>query len=227
MAQLAGLRACRRVDRRGAGEGRRPSDSSGFMDLAGRAAAAGGGGPRGRQTPARAAGGLRHVHLGLHPVAEPHMQHADRARRRCTPSMPLAASCRIHRDHRPRRLPTADTATSRTRCTPGRRPPALRDLRDLYPVRAREAGLGGADGRLLPIEARDAARAARAEGLKGPAPRPPSACRYRAIAEAGAAANVYRRTATAGDARRIARRFIKHEDMILRFITRPDLDIFS
>ena len=43
----------------------------------------------------------------------------------------------------------------------------------------------------------------------------------------GLAANVYRRTATANDARRVARRFIRHEDMILRFITRPDLDIFT
>jgi len=81
----------------------------------------------------------------------------------------------------------------------------------------------------LLIEARDAARAARAEGGKALDPAAVSSLtsRYRAIAEAGLAANVYRRTATAGDARRIARRSIKHEDMILRFITRPDLDIFT
>ena len=82
----------------------------------------------------------------------------------------------------------------------------------------------------LLIEARDAARDARAEREEGPGPGRSSADltgRYRAIAAAGLAANVYRRTATAGDARRIARRFIKHEDMILRFITRPDLDIFT
>jgi transposase len=41
------------------------------------------------------------------------------------------------------------------------------------------------------------------------------------------AANLYRRTATAMDARRIARRFLGFEDLILRFATRPDLDIFS
>jgi hypothetical protein len=51
--------------------------------------------------------------------------------------------------------------------------------------------------------------------------------RYRAIAMSGLAANIYRRTATANDARRIARRFLRHEDMILRFITRLDLDIFT
>jgi Transposase IS66 family len=51
--------------------------------------------------------------------------------------------------------------------------------------------------------------------------------RYRAPAASGLAANLYRRTATASDARRIARRFRSFEDMILRFATRPDLDIFS
>jgi hypothetical protein len=39
--------------------------------------------------------------------------------------------------------------------------------------------------------------------------------------------NLYRRTATAKDARRVARRFPNFEDMILRFATRPDLDIFT
>ena len=38
---------------------------------------------------------------------------------------------------------------------------------------------------------------------------------------------MYRRTATAKDARRLARRFGAFEDMILRFVTCPDLDIFS
>jgi hypothetical protein len=45
--------------------------------------------------------------------------------------------------------------------------------------------------------------------------------RYRAIAAAGLAASLYRRTATAKDARRIARRFLHFEDLILRFATRP------
>ena len=51
--------------------------------------------------------------------------------------------------------------------------------------------------------------------------------RYRELAAAGLAANLYRRTATAKDARRIARRFLAFEDLILRFATRPDLDIFT
>src|SRR5260370_22888319 len=81
----------------------------------------------------------------------------------------------------------------------------------------------------LLIEAGDAAAAARLAGqadldtavLDG------LVTRYRALAAAGLAANLYRRTATAKDARRLARRFRSFEDMILRFATRPDLDIFS
>ena len=45
--------------------------------------------------------------------------------------------------------------------------------------------------------------------------------RYRALAAAGPTANLYRRTATVRD----ARRFLGFEDLILRFATRPDLDI--
>jgi transposase len=50
--------------------------------------------------------------------------------------------------------------------------------------------------------------------------------RYRELA-AGLAGSLYRRTATAKDARCVARRFLRFEDLILRFATRPDLDIFS
>jgi S-adenosyl methyltransferase/Transposase IS66 family len=50
---------------------------------------------------------------------------------------------------------------------------------------------------------------------------------WRLPATAGLAASLYRRTATARDARRLARRFLRFEDMILRFATHPDLDIFS
>jgi hypothetical protein len=45
--------------------------------------------------------------------------------------------------------------------------------------------------------------------------------RYRALAAAGLAANLYRRTATGKDARRIARRFLGFEDLILRFCYPP------
>jgi transposase len=104
----------------------------------------------------------------------------------------------------------------------------LRDLKDLYEFEPREQDWAQQMAVLL-IEARDAARDVRAAGKKaldldilGNL-----VDRYRAIATSGLAASVYRQTTTAKDARRIARRFLKHEDMILRFITRSDLDIFT
>jgi len=104
----------------------------------------------------------------------------------------------------------------------------LRDLKDLYQFEPGKQDWAQQMAGLL-IEARDAARDARAEGKKALDPDITAGLtsRYRSIAASGLATNVYRRTATAGDARRIARRFLKHEDMILRFITRPDLDIFT
>jgi transposase len=104
----------------------------------------------------------------------------------------------------------------------------LRDLKDLYEFEPREQDWAARMAGLL-IEARDAARDARASGKKAldPDVLGDLVDRYRAVAASGLAANVYRRTATAKDARRITRRFIRHEDMILRFITRPDLDIFT
>ena len=81
----------------------------------------------------------------------------------------------------------------------------------------------------LLIEARDAARDARQAGetALGPGMLDSLTGRYRALASGGLAVNLYRRTVTAKDARRIARRFLAFEDMILRFATRPDLDIFT
>jgi transposase len=104
----------------------------------------------------------------------------------------------------------------------------LRDLKDLYDFEPAQQDWAKQMASLL-VEARDAARTARADGKKALDPDVTAGLtsRYRAITESGLAASVYRRTPTAADARRIARRFLKHEDMILRFITRPDLDIFS
>jgi transposase len=81
----------------------------------------------------------------------------------------------------------------------------------------------------LLIEARDAARDARQAGKTAldAGVLENLVTRYRALATSGLAANTYRRTSTAKDARRIARRFLNFEDMILRFATRPDLDIFT
>jgi transposase len=104
----------------------------------------------------------------------------------------------------------------------------LRDLKGLYDFEpARQDWAVQLAGLLT--EARDAAAAARlaGESVLDPAVLDDLLTRYRALATAGLAANLYRRTATAKDARRLARRFLSYEDMILRFATRPDLDIFS
>jgi transposase len=104
----------------------------------------------------------------------------------------------------------------------------LRDLKGLYDF---EPGKQEWAARLacLLIEARDAASAARLAGQSAlnAAVLEDLVTRYRALAADGLAANLYRRTATAKDARRIARRFLAFEDLILRFATRPDLDIFT
>src|SRR5271169_5099024 len=104
----------------------------------------------------------------------------------------------------------------------------LRDLKGLYDFEPAKQEWASRMASLL-VEARDAASAARRAGLPvlDTAVLGDLVTRYRALAAAGLAASLYRRTATAKDARRLARRFLGFEDMILRFATRPDLDIFS
>jgi transposase len=104
----------------------------------------------------------------------------------------------------------------------------LRDLKGLYDFEPSQQKWASQMAGLL-IEARDAAGAARLAGqsVLDAAVLDDLVTRYRALAAAGLVANLYRRTATAKDARRLARRFRSFEDLILRFATRPDLDIFS
>ncbi len=104
----------------------------------------------------------------------------------------------------------------------------LRDLKGLYDFEPGKQEWASQMAGLL-IEARNAALAARlaGESVLDAAVLDDLVTRYRALATAGLAASLYRRTATAKDARRLARRFLRYEDMILRFATRPDLDIFS
>jgi transposase len=104
----------------------------------------------------------------------------------------------------------------------------LRDLKDLYDFEPGKQDWAASMAGLL-IEARDAARDARRDGKAAldAAVLEDLVARYRELATSGLAANLYRGTATARDACRIARRFMKYEDMILRFATRPDLDIFT
>jgi transposase len=104
----------------------------------------------------------------------------------------------------------------------------LRDLKGLYDFEPAQQHWAAQMAALL-IEARDAAAAARLAGQPAldTAVLQDLLTRYRALAAAGLAANLYRRTATGKDASRVARRFLGFEDMILRFATRPDLDIFT
>jgi transposase len=104
----------------------------------------------------------------------------------------------------------------------------LRDLKGLYDFEPSQQQWASQMAALL-IEARDAASAARRAGqsVLDAGVLDDLVTRYRELAAAGLAANLYRRTAAAKDARRIARRFLGFEDLILRFATRPDLDIFS
>ena len=104
----------------------------------------------------------------------------------------------------------------------------LRDLKGLYDFEPGRQEWASRMAALL-IEARDAASAARRAGqsVLDAGVLDDLVTRYRELAAAGLAANLYRRTATAKDARRIARRLLGFEDLILRFATRPDLDIFS
>jgi transposase len=175
------------------------------------------------ETPARAAGGLRYVHLACTSFLT-HMHTGDRSADAIDAGGVLPGYQGIlvrdgyHQGY--------GHLTSALHAWCGAH--LLRDLKDLYDFEPVPQDWAAQMAALL-LEARDAARDARDAGKKtldldvlGSI-----TDRYRATATSGLAANVYRQTATATDARRVARRFLKHEDMILRFITRPDLEIFT
>jgi transposase len=175
------------------------------------------------ETPARAAGGLRYVHLACTRYLT-HMHTGDRSAPAVDAGGVLPGYSGVlvrdgyHQGY--------GHLTDALHAWCGAH--LLRDLKDLYEFEPREQEWAARMAALL-LEARDAARDARADGKKALDQNVLDSItgRYRAIARDGLARNVYRRTATAEDARRIARRFTGHEDMILRFITRPDLEIFT
>ena len=168
MAQLAGLRASVGWIA-GVGKAAALVESSGFMDLVAgllRQAEA----VHADETPARAAGGLRYVHLACTRWLT-RMHTGDRfARRR---SMPAACCPDTQGIHRPRRLPRRIRAPHGRAARLVRRPSPARPEGPL-PVRAREAGLGGADGRLRPRGPRRRPRRPRGGGRR-PWTRPSSA----------------------------------------------------
>jgi transposase len=197
-------------------------ESSGFMDLVAcllRQAEA----VHADETPARAAGGLRYVHLACTAFLT-HMHTGDRSADAVDAGgvLPGYAGILVRDGYHGGYGHLTDALHAWCGAH------LLRDLRDLYQFEPGAQDWAQQMAGLL-IEARDAARTARAEARKALDAGIVAGLtsRYRSIAESGLAVNVYRRTATASDARRIARRFLKHEDMILRFITRPDLDIFT
>jgi transposase len=174
------------------------------------------------ETPARAAGGLRYVHLAC--TAYLTLMHTgDRSAEAIDAGGVLPGySGIIVRDGYGGYAHLTDALHAWCGAH------LLRDLKDLYDFEAGKQDWAQGMAALL-IEARDAAGEARRDGKTalGPQALDSLTGRYRELAAAGLAANLYRRTATAKDARRIARRFLNFEDMILRFATRPDLDIFT
>jgi transposase len=174
------------------------------------------------ETPARAAGGLRYVHLA------------------CTPYLAL-----MHTGDR------SAAAIDAGGVLPGYRGILVRDgyhgywhlagaahawcaahlLRDLKGVHDAEprAQEWAAKMACLLLWARDAAAAARRAGQAAldPAFLADLAGRYQAAAAEGITANLFRHGTAPREGRALARRFQRYQDDILRFVTRPDLDIFT
>ncbi len=174
------------------------------------------------ETPARAAGGTRYVHLACTRYLT-HMHTGDRSADAIDSGGVLPGyDGVIVRDG----YAGYGHLTSALHAWCGVH--LLRDLKGLYDFEPAQQQWARQLADLL-IDARGAAAAARLAGksVLDLAVLDDLVGRYRALATAGLAGNLYRRTATAKDARRLARRFLAFEDMILRFATRPDLDIFS
>ncbi|MGH3231365.1 MAG: IS66 family transposase [Streptosporangiaceae bacterium] len=175
------------------------------------------------ETPARAAGGMRYVHLACTQYLTL-MHTGDRSRPAIDAGgvLPGYAGIIVRDGYHAGYGHLTDALHAWCGAH------LLRDLKDLYDFEPARQDWAAKMAALL-IEARDAARDARQDGRSALAPGTLDdlVTRYRALAAAGLSSNLYRRTTTAKDACRIARRFTNFEDMILRFATRPDLDIFT
>jgi transposase len=174
------------------------------------------------ETPARAAGGLRYVHLAC--TAYLTLMHTgDRSGQAIDAGGVLPGYAGILvRDgyHGYAHLTGAAHAWCGAHL--------LRDLKDLHDAAPQAQEWAAKIGCLL-LWARDTAAAARAAGQAAPDPAilDQLTARYRQAAADGLRSSRFRHGATARDAARLARRLLRYEDMILRFATRPDLDIFT
>jgi transposase len=174
------------------------------------------------ETPARAAGGLRYVHLAC--TAYLTLMHTgDRSGDAIDAGGVLPGYTGIIvRDgyHGYAHLTDAAHAWCAAHL--------LRDLKDLHDA-APGAQEWAAKIACLLLWARDAAAAARGAGRAAldDAVLDQLVTRYRQAAAEGLKGSRFRHGATARDAGRLARRLLRYEDMILRFATRPDLDIFT
>jgi transposase len=174
------------------------------------------------ETPARAAGGLRYVHLAC--TAYLTLMHTGDRSAQATGAggvLPGYAGILV-RDgyHGYAHLTDAAHAWCAAHL--------LRDLKGLHDA-GPDTEQWAAKIACLLLWARDAAAAARAAGQAAldPAVLDQLTARYRQAAAEGLRGSRFRHGATARDAGRLARRLLRYEDMILRFATRPDLDIFT
>jgi transposase len=174
------------------------------------------------ETPARAAGGLRYVHLACTTYLTL-MHTGDRSGQAIDAGGVLPGYAGILvRDgyHGYAHLTDAAHAWCAAHL--------LRDLKGLHDA-GPDTEQWAAKIACLLLWARDAAAAARAAGQAAldPAVLDQLTARYRQAAADGLRGSRFRHGAIARDAARLARRLLRYEDMILRFATRPDLDIFT
>jgi transposase len=175
------------------------------------------------ETPARAAGGLRYVHLAC--TAYLTLMHTgDRSADAIDAGgvLPGYAGVLVRDGYNGY---THLTGALHAWCGAH----LLRDLKDVHDAEPGPQEWAAKMACLL-LWARDAAAAARRDGKTAlePAVLDELITRYRAVTAEGRAANLYRHhNANARTARALARRFQTFEDMILRFATRPGLDIFT
>jgi transposase len=174
------------------------------------------------ETPARAAGGLRYVHLAC--TAYLTLMHTgDRSGEAIDAGGVLPGYDGILvRDgyHGYAHLTDAAHAWCGAHL--------LRDLKGLHDA-GPDTEQWAAKIACLLLWARDAAAAARRadQAALDPDVLEELVTRYRQAAAEGLRGSRFRHGATARDAGRLARRLLRYEDMILRFATRPDLDIFT